>query len=70
VQETNAIGTAFLRLDVLAPDAKAALKADLREYLDTRLAIYKALPDLDAAYAHLARGNAMQGTIWAKAVEG
>lgn len=68
VQETNAIGTAYLRLQVLPSGARASLEAAFRDYLDARLAVYRALPDRDAAYAHLARSNALQGRIWAEAV--
>ena len=49
VQETNAIGTAYLRLDLLPPDARSALQEDFRRYVDTRLDAYRKLPDVEAA---------------------
>jgi hypothetical protein len=48
VEETHAIGTAYLRLDVLPATAQPALRARIREYLDSRLAAYRAMPDLAA----------------------
>lgn len=38
VEETNVIGTAYLRLDLLPVAAQPALRAHFREYLDSRLA--------------------------------
>jgi hypothetical protein len=68
VQEANAIGTAWLRLDLLPADAQPELRDLFRRYLDLRLAIYAKLPDLAAAYADLAKANALQGEIWNRAV--
>jgi hypothetical protein len=39
--EANAIGTEYLRLDLLPPDTTAAARALLRTYLDERLAFYQ-----------------------------
>jgi hypothetical protein len=49
VEETNAIGTAYLRLDVLPSTVQPALRDSFRRYLDSRLAIYRKLPDAAAA---------------------
>jgi hypothetical protein len=68
VEEANAIGTAYLRLDLLPADAQAALRDLFRRYLDTRLEAYAALPDLDRARAALARANALQAQIWPEAL--
>ena len=46
VEEANAIGAAYLRLDVLPAAAQPALRARFREYLDSRLAAYRAVPDM------------------------
>jgi hypothetical protein len=67
-QEANAIGTAYLRLDLLPPAARQPLQDLFRKYLDARLSVYRALPDLTAAKAELARANALQGQIWSAAV--
>ena len=68
VEEANAIGTAYLRIDLLPVAAQADMRDSFRRYLDTRLAAYRALPDIDAAMALLARANSLQQEIWRKAV--
>jgi hypothetical protein len=67
-QEANAIGTAYLRLDMLAPDARSEQRQRFGQYLDSRLAVYKKLPDIEAAEQEWARGVALQGEIWSQAV--
>ncbi|MHB8877567.1 MAG: hypothetical protein ACYC8T_28075 [Myxococcaceae bacterium] len=39
--EANAIGTAWLRLDLLQPDAQPALRDDFRRYVDSRIETYR-----------------------------
>src|SRR5947209_15719048 len=68
VQEANTIGTAYLRLDLLAADAQLKLKEDFRQYLDSRLAIYRALPDIALAKQKIAASAEIQGRIWSGAV--
>lgn len=68
VEESNAIGTAYLRLDLVPVEARPGLQALFRRYLETRLAAYRAVPDLQAAFAHLARADSLQGAIWRDAV--
>src|SRR5262245_31804624 len=40
VEEANAIGTAWLRLDLLQPEARDDLRVLMREYVDARIATY------------------------------
>jgi hypothetical protein len=68
VKEANAIGTAYLRIDMAAPGAQPALRDSFRRYLDARIDVYKKLPDLAASQAELARANQLQGEIWAQGV--
>jgi hypothetical protein len=68
VEETNHIGTAYLRLDVLPNSARERLRAKFREYLDVRLDAYRRLPDIAAAKAQLANAVRLQGEIWRQAV--
>jgi hypothetical protein len=68
VEEANAIGTAYLRLDVLPAAGRDELRASFRAYVDARLGVYRALPDIGAATAHLARAGALQQEIWTRAV--
>ena len=68
VDEANAIGTAWLRLDLLPPAAQPELRNLLRRYLDGRLAVYEKFRDLEAARAELNQVNALQAQIWTRAV--
>jgi hypothetical protein len=68
VQEANAIGTAYLRLDLLAADAQPELRELFRRYTTARIETYRKLPDVAAAQAEAARAVGMQGEIWTKAV--
>lgn len=69
VKEANAIGTAYLRLDLLAAEAQPALRKAFREYLDTRIAVYEAIPDFEKVYQGLARADQLQKKIWTMAQE-
>src|SRR5262249_60927607 len=68
VEETNAIGTAYLRLDLLPAAAQPALRENFRRYLDSRIETYRKLPDIAAAREELKRSVALQGEIWNQAV--
>src|SRR4030095_3152301 len=67
-QESNAVGTAYLRLDLLPRDAPPALRDLFRRYLDSRLRVYRKLQDIEAAKVELARSEALQRELWARAV--
>jgi hypothetical protein len=68
VQEGNAIGTAWLRLDLLPASAQPELRDLLRRYLDLRLAAFQKMPDVEAALLEVGKANALQAAIWNKAV--
>ena len=68
VQEANAIGTAYLRLDLLPASAQPPLREKFRRYTAARIEVYRALPDLEASNSHAARAVALQGEIWSGAV--
>lgn len=68
VEETNAIGTAYLRLDLLAPSAQPALRDGFRRYLDSRLEVYRKLPNIADAREELERNTKLQREIWDQAV--
>jgi hypothetical protein len=68
VEETNNIGTAYLRLDLLPADAQPALRESFRRYLDARIEVYRKLPDMVAAKQELAKANELQQQIWWQAV--
>jgi hypothetical protein len=68
VEEANAIGTAYLRVDMVPPAAQPALRDSFRRYLDARIGAYQKLPDIAAARAELNRAAQLQGEIWTRAV--
>ena len=68
VEETNDIGTAYLRLDLLPAHAQPALRDSFRRYLDSRIETYRKLPDIAAARASLAQTDELQKEIWRRAV--
>jgi hypothetical protein len=69
-QEANAIGTAYLRIDLLPPDAQPQLREDFRNYLRSRLAVFEKFPDSTAVRSELDRSAALQKELWQHAVEG
>lgn len=68
VKETNAIGTAYLRLDLLPESARMELQALFRRYLETRLAVYSSIENPAATKKSLDQQAQLQGEIWRKAV--
>lgn len=67
--EANAVGTAWLRLDLLPEPDQSVLRKLFRRYVDARLDLYRALPDESAARAHHELANALQGEIWRAALK-
>jgi len=68
VEEANAVGTAYVRLDLVPASAQPKLKETFRKYLDARIETYRLLPDIVAAKASLARSEQLQGEIWSQAI--
>jgi hypothetical protein len=68
VEEANAIGTAYLRLDLLPADARDKLRGAFRRYLDARIELYRNAPDGVASTPELERSVAIQDEIWSGAV--
>jgi hypothetical protein len=64
VQEANAIGTAYLRVDTLPAREQPALRDLFRKYLDTRLEAYGSVPDLGKAISKTAQAEDISGEIW------
>lgn len=64
VAEANAIGTAFLRCDLLDAGLRDDCRARLREYTDARLAIYEAPATAAALSPLLARSEELQAGLW------
>jgi len=68
VQEANAIGTAWLRLDVLPASVQPPLRQGLRDYTEARLAVFQKIPDVEAASAELRKAAVLQQQIWTNAI--
>ncbi|HET7096867.1 MAG TPA: DUF4239 domain-containing protein [Casimicrobiaceae bacterium] len=68
VDEVNAIGTAYYRIDLLPASAQPQLREAFRNYVDARIATYKSLPDVAASKRALARSQELQAQIWSLAV--
>lgn len=68
VDEANAIGTAWLRIDMLSASAQPSLRDLFRQYLDARLETYRNLDDLDVARASLGKSVDLQDQIWESAL--
>ena len=67
VQEANAIGTAYLRLDLLPSAEQPEMRRLFREYVDARLHVDELLADVNAAQAQLAHAEQLQKEIWSHA---
>lgn len=65
--EANAIGTAYLRVDLLPGDTQPAIRDLFRKYADIRATAYRNAADPHATVRALSDGAALQGQIWAKA---
>lgn len=70
VKETNAIGTAWLRIDVLPVDRQPHVRDLFRRYLDARLDVYRQPSAPAAVEAAKARYQALQQEIWSASVAG
>ena len=68
VQEANAIGTAYLRLDVLPPSDQPELRRLFREYLEARFRAYEGVADLKTVDPFIAQAAQLQQQIWARAI--
>jgi hypothetical protein len=71
VEEANDIGTAWLRIALLPADAQPSMRDLFRRYLDSRIEVYRRVPnlqDMEAVRAALAGSTNLQSEIWALAV--
>jgi hypothetical protein len=67
-QEANAIGTAWLRIDLVPAEAQAKMRDLFRRYLDSRLETYRKAGETELAMTEFARSTALQQDIWTAAV--
>ena len=69
VTEANAIGTAYLRVDVAPAAAQPALRLAFKRYIASRIEVNQGVRDFDEFKARLAKSNALQKEVWRLAVE-
>ena len=68
-QEANAIGTAYLRIDLLPADTQPQLRDDFRKYIQSRIAAFQKVPDMKAVNKELEQSSRLQQKIWQGAVQ-
>jgi len=66
--EANAIGTAYLRLDLLPEETQAPLRDLFRSYVNVRASAYRDAENQDQVITALAKGSALQTEIWKQAM--
>ena len=70
VDEANALGTAWLRLDLLHDSLQPAARASLQNYVRMRLTAYRSFPDYRLVESRLDSAAAMQRGLWDLSVIG
>jgi hypothetical protein len=68
VQEANAIGTAYLRVDLAPAAEQPALRRLFGEYLQARLRVYENVQDPAIYASHMDRATSLQREIWSHAL--
>lgn len=69
IDEAVAYETAYLRLDLLPAASQPALRDGFRQYLDSRLLVYKRIPKDDSTFTdELAKSRNLQATIWSQII--
>jgi hypothetical protein len=67
-EEANAIGAAYLRLDLLPEDVQPALRELFRRYTEVRSMTYRSSADFALTSERLAEGAALRKRIWTETV--
>lgn len=71
LQESNAIGTAYLRVDLLPEQSQPAIRALFKQYAQTRADFYQALRNTspEPALASYSKAVELQNAIWTASVQ-
>ncbi len=64
IDEANAIGTAYRRIDLMPQETQAHLQDLFKKYLSLRIQIYKSIPDISKAYQAVDQSRQLQNEIW------
>jgi hypothetical protein len=67
VDEANAVGTAWLRIDLLPPAAQPPVREAMKAYVSSRVATYQKIDDVAAANQEVERSLALQARLWSAA---
>jgi hypothetical protein len=68
IDEANAIGTAYLRVDMLPEDAQPLIRTYFRDYLESRIELYKNISDQDKVILLEQKTASIQIKIWKASV--
>jgi hypothetical protein len=68
-EHTNAIGTAWLRLDLLAEPEREKARDGFRRYVDTQMEVVRNAGDPEAVQAGMNRLSTIQQEIWSTLVQ-
>jgi len=69
VSEANAIGTAYLRLDLLEPSDRTEIRGLFRAYLEDRIHIYEVVSSGGDAAPVVSQTRQLQDEIWSRVLE-
>ena len=67
VQEANNIGTVILRCDLYPDSSRNLFRADLKNYLETRIAYYEVGDDANLIQKNLSKADSLSGLCWKRA---
>ena len=70
VQEANAIGTAYLRIDLLPMATQQGIRSLFRQYVEARIALHQHFSNPTVSRDDYLRGTKLQDEIWKLAVAG
>lgn len=68
VNEVNALGTAWMRLDLLPEDSQPKIRSLFHEYVESRARIWPAMSESKSALREIEAGVKQQGVIWSNVV--
>lgn len=68
VDEANAVGTAWARIDLLPAATQPPVRDAMKAYVSSRVATYEKIEDVRAASQEVERSTALQGALWTAAM--
>ena len=64
IEEANAIGTVVLRTDIYPDSVRKLLRANLKEYVEDRIAFYQAGMDMEKTVHYYRKADDMSKKVW------